>query len=838
MQAFQACEGEEESRRGDFLCDASRVPAKSIPLARETQGSGEPRKKHFACFSAAFATGAGGASLFTSASAPQGDGAYVGHETRRSRLGRLAERAGDEGDSSSVEETTSGAAPAQVLDSREFASSLGGRRFFAKSSDSSSSMSSTPSARQPRRSGGAAAREKRRWLKDSSSPSDSFREGAAAAVAASKTGAPRRGESLACAPLVGEMASLFRNAALAQQRRAAAAYREAVFKDAQILSQLSALHRRLCTSMRTACARGSLVKARSLQLQQKMYEATRPQAPANKLPPQLALPLPALRGGEGASASRAEDSVLGRLVRQLQRRWRQRRRRASLPPLRSVFRAALAKGGAAAARSSSPSSASKARLPPSASAAQLLIDDLEQSLALRRSASEDALLLRRGGGLCALGRGCFARVHSAKLREMAEGVLERAPAAAVSASQSEAGRLLQRVGSFAQLLRVCVELSHGRMQLAEELQQRRPRRKALLRAVPAPPSRSSPPQPWMSEGKGGEIAAWEFSREFSSKGLEVVRGAAKADGDGDSQPLLREESTRGQSAFASDRELAEALSSSDSWRPQRPSSREVSTWFSSSLAEEVAPSPPEAAVIGAEAECEALLGRELLPYERLLLRLQFLREAEKSQGGTGAAAVACEAACASLIEQVLDEDDAFPSQLLAEAEFAAQSSQRQSLCAPHQTRRWSEADETPGEEQLESLLNWVEELRNHQVPSPPDSAAEAPLSLEGFFSQGESERVSVEEQALRAFFNETPSADAFSSAEVGDRAEVGGSVSTSEAAAGAPAKAASPPAPSVESRGAFPSGKHLYRAHYVVGPWRSSLFLAADLQASAKKPTQ
>ncbi|OEH76912.1 hypothetical protein cyc_00286 [Cyclospora cayetanensis] len=225
----------------------------------------------------------------------------------------------------------------------------------------------------------------------------------------------------------------------------------------------------------------------------------------------------------------------------------------------------------------------------------------------------------------------------------------------------------------------------------------------------------------------------------------------------------------------------------------------------------------DTSLLEAETDCEYLLGRQLLPYERMLLKYRVLRKNGYGRGGgegpSGSSALGDEDLLETrLVEELLlavEEGTALPGDL------SSGPSEESDVWA-----LWG-GDTHSDTAKIEHLLGLVGELQK------ADRQQRKHVSQK-ILEQADS--MPDEERMLRSFFlNAAPPAapEELLPQRQGAPAKAGGPP------AGGPPETARPEAPSGEASAqsvepaegpanASSTGESLYKAHYLLGPWNSS----------------
>ncbi|KAL8450496.1 hypothetical protein Emag_003163 [Eimeria magna] len=642
--------------------------------------------------------------------------------------------------------------------------------------------------------------------------SNQLQKAAAAAAAAASAGPRRVGHGGASrSRVVDEMVALFSSLSLSKQQRAALSCKQTIAQLEQQQKQLSELLGRLNQPACAPKARGALVKARSYQLQMQQQQGQRPAAQRRRLPPHMLLPLPSLCSN-GGSISRDNDPWR-RLVKRVRG---PPRRRASLPS--SVGRrgsqhvaADTAASGVHTAGGSPPAAEFAAPHNTAAAAASLFAENVESFASSHRAASEGWRTPRRS----------LAKRHLSISKERNSELLQQAEGACIAAVADADGVSRQLVTHALEVL--ARELRHQklkcqqRLEVAALLETRRPLRGVctpllLDAANHSDAAAASTPRSLLKlcEGDGGVPGRSTKSKlvlsDTAAAAAAAAAGAA-ASGIGEeerAQEMLRLPS--GGSLF--DEAWAEDLYSMRDLTISRKDTLSLPT-SGSDYAEE------DLSLLDAETDCEYLLGRQLLPYERVLLKYRMLR---RSSGPSSMQAEG-DTADARLVEQLLlaVEDGCTP----AGGELGVGGEEEEDL--------WCLAGsgkDTDKAVQIEQLLGLVGELQQ------ADLQQESLIQRSLLFSK-ETSSARETASALRAFFNGTE--------EQQHEGEEGleGKRKAEMLGVGSASLSDTPREPSlseeknalldkdkVEPPLCFPSAQRLYRAHYLLGPWRDSFSIS------------
>ncbi|KAL8452025.1 hypothetical protein Emed_001566 [Eimeria media] len=641
-------------------------------------------------------------------------------------------------------------------------------------------------------------------------------EKTAAAAAAASAGPRRVGNGAGSrSRVVDEMVALFSSLSLSKQQRAALSCRQTIAQLEQQQKQVTELLGRLNQPACAPKARGALVKARSFQLQMQQQQGQRPAAQHRRLPPHMLLPLPSLCSN-GSSSSRDNDPW-----RRLLKRVRgPPRRRASMPSFvgrrRSPHAAAdgAAASGVHTAGGSPPAAESAAPHNAAAAAASSFAEDVEHFASSHRAASEGWRTPRRGPGKRLL---LINKERNNELLQQAEGACLAAVADADGVSRQLVTRALEVLGRDLKHQKIKCQ---QRLEVAALLETRRPSRGVctpllLDAASHSDAATTSSPGSLLKlcEGEGGvpgrstkpKLLLSDAAAAAGAAAAAAAAGAAAAGGvveEERGQEMLRLSS--GNSLF--DDSWAEDLYSMKDLTLSRKDTLSLPTSGSDYADEDLS-------LIDAETDCEYLLGRQLLPYERVLLKYRMLRRS------TGQAPMHAEGDTpdARLVEQLLlaVEDGCTP----AGGELGAGGEEEEDL--------WCLAGggkDTDKATQIEQLLGIVGELQ--QADLRQESLIQRSLFS---FKDTPSERETA--SALRAFFNGTEEKGL-----EGEEGEKKADRLSSNAAAAAAAaletqressvsdkkSASSDKDKKVEAPHSFPSAQRLYRAHYLLGPWRDS----------------
>ncbi|CDJ56434.1 hypothetical protein, conserved [Eimeria maxima] len=673
--------------------------------------------------------------------------------------------------------------------------------------------------------------------------------------------------------LVGEMAALFSRLCLGGEQRLLVVYRQKLARLEKQQLHLNALTARLIRSASATRARGTLIKERSFQLQRQLQQQeAAAKAPSKRIPAILRLPLPTFTPScttPGTTQQQQQQPL--DFWRRLLRRARPARRRASLPstvglvgPSSASSAAAVAAAAATAGESSAafspgttgerggpagePAAAAGTAAPEAAAVAAAMSAASELSEAVERFSSSRrrrSLPCRTVDPFFCLQRGGRRRRTAEELLQQAEAAYAAAAAAGAAAPNLCHGSLLQDLHCLSRTLSVEMQQTQQRLHLADMLQQKRPaaaaRRgweSAAARLCPLPLregfSISGPlsgHQRLNAELPGGNgLASCVGSRQMPAvytgapfrtpvavsaapRGVGVRGPAAAAVAVSVATDVTAVAAAEGSGGAKVEGEVAGA--------PAAAAGAVVgATW-----------SEEDSSLLEAETDCEYLLGRQLLPYERMLLTYRMLKNK-----GVGVAAGANGEA--QLIEELLQAiGDGGPE---GGPSFSLGS---EGLPADEDSQRWASwtEDAETDAAKAESLLLLVQELQQADLQQLTHVANAIPTSSK--------RPMQKEETFLHAFFGEpTVTPDyAFQAPKEGPPDQLG---ATAEALADVP-QAGSPeetPKGSLSGGGLmgpeemtvgtqgedgadtgegskkqFPTAEFLYRAHYVLGPWRSSL---------------
>ncbi|XP_026191185.1 uncharacterized protein LOC34617484 [Cyclospora cayetanensis] len=597
--------------------------------------------------------------------------------------------------------------------------------------------------------------------------------------------------------LAGEMVALFSSLSSTKQQQASAACRQTIGQLQQQQGHLGQLIRRLRSSASVPKARGVLVKARSLQLQLQMQQQEhRPCGHHRRLPAPLLLPLPQVSSKNMSQGVQKQQQQCSDPWRRLLRRVRPRRRRASLPPsLR------LRKGSAGARSSGSACSdvlleaARGEGVVPPASATGC---DTESAAAAEAAAEFSAAVDRFSSSrnrTASAGWRPPRRVSPSgsplTVREWAEELMQQAEAACCAAvgafPEAIHAALVKSLEALSGAFHLHILKTQRRLEVAALLEQRRMRPDLLAsrsrlveRAAAAALSGSLEKAvrgPRFSLGPPG--AALSVCQARSVSGGSAPGGAAcAAEGQHEEEgSLATKQGGTGHSAYGEE----------------------------------------DTSLLEAETDCEYLLGRQLLPYERMLLKYRVLRKNGYGRGGgegpSGSSALGDEDLLETrLVEELLlavEEGTALPGDL------SSGPSEESDVWA-----LWG-GDTHSDTAKIEHLLGLVGELQK------ADRQQRKHVSQK-ILEQADS--MPDEERMLRSFFlNAAPPAapEELLPQRQGAPAEAGGPP------AGGPPETARPEAPSGEASAqsvepaegpanASSTGENLYKAHYLLGPWNSS----------------
>lgn len=596
--------------------------------------------------------------------------------------------------------------------------------------------------------------------------------------------------------VVGEMAALFSSMSLSKRQRAAASCRQTITHLEQQRQQVVQLLQQLTACSPKPKVRGSLVKARSLQLQLQQQEH-RCGAQRCRLPPHLLLPLPAL--SSSSSISKAQQTPESSDPwRRLLKRVRPTRRRASLPcgvgrpkgrrtglPAVAVAAAAAAArtaggagvsgedAGTAVATHEAAAAESAAQEAEAAAAATDFCDRVEQFASRHRSASAGHREQRQTHA--------HAGVSQASVKEAADELLQQATllcrsAAADAAEGSSRLAVIGALNAFSRALQLQAAKCRQRLEIAARMQ-RLPGKPEGLRAL--------------SEGQQQRLC-WPSpvggSRSFSKGDIAASHEAAAA---GDLQAAQQQQGDLAAAAVGG--AAPETKASADlccSLEEAFAGSKEtLGDLLSADFVED------DSSLLDAETDCEYLLGRPLLPYERLLLKYRMLRRNGSADLATTTTREAAEAHFVEQLLQVVDDESTLPGDIATPEDE----------CEPWAF--WGGKGDSEAAK-IEHLLGMVGELQqadmlqhSHLQPSllPPE------------------ETLSAEERMLRSFFE---GKDPGMPATKPELLPENPSSSTVEAVGAATSKEGSKPGSQSLK---FPSAARVYKAQYLLGPWRGSL---------------
>ncbi|KAL8427381.1 hypothetical protein Efla_006412 [Eimeria flavescens] len=630
------------------------------------------------------------------------------------------------------------------------------------------------------------------------------------------SGGPRRPPHDAAARrrVVGEMVALFSSLSLSKQQRAAVSCKQAISQLQQQRKQLAELISRVRLSGGAPKARGALVKARSFQLQMQQ-QGQRTAAQQRRLPPHLLLPLPSFTSRVDRQGEHKQETDSWR---RLLKRVRPAPRRASLPPsvgrhrafqLRlnphaSSAAAAAAAGGAAgrlcvsgglhthkgraglgeagSAAAASARAAETAAHDAAAAAAADFAEGVERFSSRHRRASAGS----RRGPLA-----CLWPAPQQSAKEQVGELLQQAEvvccAALADAPSADRACVLESMQTLAKALSFQMAQQQQRLEVAALLERRRPHTwgvstAAVLGALAA----------------ASDAAA---SGEFAVRQIEEASGrllpkpgctdtsAARQTLDGRRQHDLLRLPLAANSLL--EERWAEELQSSPGGTASSRRGNESVAPSASELGEEDLNS-----LFDAETDCEYLLGRQLLPYERVLLKYRMLRRSTGLLPGSSP-----QTAEAQLVDQLLRavEDGCTPAgDLLGGEEEAADL-----------WGFWGSKGESDAA-QVDQLLGLVGELQ--QADAEQHSLLQNSLLASAH-------PMSTEERMLRSFFDgkelsELADSELGTSSQPAGGESQGNSKETRGQNGGKGEK--------TENNQTFPTAERLYRAHFLLGPWRNS----------------
>ncbi|KAL8269626.1 hypothetical protein Esti_006446 [Eimeria stiedai] len=632
------------------------------------------------------------------------------------------------------------------------------------------------------------------------------------AAAAASAGPRRIGNGAASrSRVVNEMVALFSRLSLSKQQRAALSCRQTIAQLEQQQRQLTELLVRLNQPACAPKARGALVKARSYQLQMQQQQGQRPAAQHRRLPPHMLLPLPSLCSND-SNTSRDNDP------------WRRLLKRVrEPPPRRASLPCFVGRRGSphAAADSASPGVHTAGGSPPAAeppaphnaaaAAAATFSEDVEYFASSHRTASEGWRNPRRGLAKSFL---LVGKERNGELLQQAEGACLAALADADGVSRQLVTRALEVLGRVVKHQKMKCQ---QRLEVAALLEARRPSRGVcaplLLDAASHSDSgAASSPRSLLKSCQAEEGA---LARSMKPKVLVPAAAASAAAGAGclgeDERGLDLQRLSSAGSPLANS--WAEDLFSMKDVTPSRKDTLFLPP-SGSDYAEE------DLSLLDAETDCEYLLGRQLLPYERVLLKYRMLR---RSSGAPLVQAGGGGTADTRLVEQLLlaVEDGCTP----ADGELGAGGEEQEELwCLAGGSKTTDKAA------QIEQLLGLVGELQQADLQQE-NLIQRSLLFSKDTPSSGETA------SALRAFFN--GEVQQLEEAADGGRAEL--------RFAAAAAEGQKKPSLADAENSAFlgndnkeahnfPSAQRLYRAHYLLGPWRGSFSVLSP--PSLHKPQQ
>lgn len=609
--------------------------------------------------------------------------------------------------------------------------------------------------------------------------------------------------------MVGEMAALFSSLCLTKQQRASASCRQTIAQLEQQHGQVTQLIQRLSLSASVAKARGALVKARSLQLQMQQ-QGQRSKGQNRRLPAHLLLPLPSfstLCSEEEQKKQRDMDPW-----RRLVKRVRPVRRRASLPPSVRLGRSSsgilhgsvVASASAAAATRASPTTAAAAArtgraedAPPgtvgiSAAVAESAVQDAvaaavaaDFSDAVDRFSSRQrtaSMGWRAPQQISPMGQPLTTKEWASELLQQAEVVC-----CAAIADASGVGRasVMQALEILSRTLQIQVAKCQQRLKIAALMERRRTAREGSASVCRALQREAS------SSGRGW--SCFEERRDCNARSESSLGGAedTAAQREGWRQVPLHFSSGSAPLESRSD----EAFPTPHSAAPR--SKKNLTVHLDDEYGAD------DSNLLDAETDCEYLLGRQLLPYERMLLKYRMLRR--NAYAGTSASRG--ETTETYLVEELLravEDRTTLPGDAGAVEDEA-------DMWAFGGNKDENEAAK------IEHLLGLVGELQQADLQQH-NHVQQSLLSPRNSMPN--------EECMLRCFFQESrlPAESEFV-AEVPRKAEVALASPTFDeretaSDAGIGGESTDPELQSSE----FPTAEKLYRAHYLLGPWRGSIY--------------
>ncbi|KAL8431826.1 hypothetical protein ACSSS7_005034 [Eimeria intestinalis] len=660
-------------------------------------------------------------------------------------------------------------------------------------------------------------------------------------AAAASAGPPRRvGNGDACrSRVVDEMVALFSSLSLSKHQRAALSCKQTIAQLEQQQKQVTELLGRLQQPATAPKARGALVKARSYQLQMQQQQGQRPAAQHRRLPPHMLLPLPSLCSN--GSSSRRDNDPWRRLLKRVRG---PPRRRASLPSFvgrrRGTPNAAAdgAAPGVNTPRGAPPAAeAYCASHNAAAAAAATFAEEVESCASSHRTASEGWRTPRRGPSKKTFLGGSHKK--SGELLQQAEGACLAALADADGVSRQLVTRALEVLGRVLKHQKMICE---QRLEVAALLEARKPSRGVStpllldtasnnLNAATA----SFPPNLLKSRGSDGG-ASGRIIRPMLilSDPTAAAAGAPAAAGAAAATAVI------GSAAAGGDDELNHhellRLSSGgslldDSWAEDLYSLKDLALSRKDTLS--LPPSGSDYAeedtsLLDAETDCEYLLGRQLLPYERVLLKYRMLR---RSTGGVPSMvrSEGDDTADARLVDQLLlAVEDGGSTHAPGGELWSGREEEEDLWCLTGGGSK--HADKADQIEQLLGLVGELQQADMHQesliqrtllFSKQTSNSKETASALRAFFNGGEEEQ----KQQTDGQGTEIEKADMLGGS------ATGGTTTTATAAAAGIEE--SSPSLSVEKNAAlenvfkeesvtFPSAQRLYRAHYLLGPWRDN----------------
>lgn len=621
-------------------------------------------------------------------------------------------------------------------------------------------------------------------------------------AAATSAGPPALGHDAASRRrVIGEMAALFSNLSLTKQQRAAASCKQSISQLEQQRKLLAQLIQRLSPSASVPKARGALVKARSLQLQ--MQQEQRKAGQNRRLPPHLLLPLPSLCSRNSKGEPRQDTDPWRRLLRRV----RPVRRRASLPPSIGLWSGSTCFPTAAATQAAAAAAAAVARTTGTGT------DEKEASslaafAVLAESAAHDAAAAAVANDFsdrvdrfadrqrtASVGwRGLRRIPHTIQrltTKEWTSELMQQAEVVSCSiVAFSDApgvwqATVVQALETLSRMLHVQMVRCQQRLELASLMEERRASRgvDSFIRSAMRLEATANGAS--LSSIGGSKHVNVRGQHELPTSGIVAIpRHGRRQD-----EPLH----------FSSENAPPETQCPDSLCSPSEAASS-TKTNLTSPLDSEYV--EDDGSLLEAETDCEYLLGRRLQPYERMLLKYRMLRR--NAPGGMSASHG--EFGEAQLVEELLKAvEDA--STLSGEATAVEDEADLWTL--------WGSKGEDEAAK-IEHLLGIVGELQQADIQQH-HHVQQSLLPSQNSMPN--------EERVLRSFFEEGKLPDGLSSSLEGTLK----AVPTSEAPCPDPgAEASDVGAGGVgidkESQGfAFPTAQRLYRAHFLLGPWRGSL---------------